>query len=212
MKLGNKTNSLVGVAISASLLPPAVNAGLFLAYAASGQSFIADEDYGEFTRSKMCEFGLVSFLLTIVNIICIYFSAIGMFKIKEVAPIPNKAELWKSFIPEVKKQKTIKNDAEGQKLQRMMVEVLSMQRQGMAAADMELELNERYPNISPEVRAVLRQNINYDYGQTVTEHLMAQKRKSYINAGPMIQNVEMQEVKFSLLDEEITIGSLDCNG
>ena len=35
--LGNNTSSLVGVAISASLLPPAVNAGMCWAYAAVGE-------------------------------------------------------------------------------------------------------------------------------------------------------------------------------
>ncbi|KNC76197.1 hypothetical protein SARC_11291 [Sphaeroforma arctica JP610] len=42
--------------------------------------------------------GTYSFLLTIVNIICIYLMGLLMFKIKEVAPIPGKTDFWKSAV------------------------------------------------------------------------------------------------------------------
>lgn len=42
--LSNNANSLVGVAISASLLPPAINSGMLWAYAAFAPSFTTKED------------------------------------------------------------------------------------------------------------------------------------------------------------------------
>eukprot|EP01135_Chromosphaera_perkinsii_P005650 Nk52_evm21s356 gene=Nk52_evmTU21s356 len=88
--LGNNTGSLVGVAISASLLPPAVNAGINWAYAVVGPA------WSSYTvnQSHFAEIGALSFALTAVNIVCIYFSALAMFKLKEVAPIPGKSKFW----------------------------------------------------------------------------------------------------------------------
>lgn len=90
--LGNNTNSLVGVAISASLLPPAVNCGMLMIYAI----FVRSWDYfGQ---------GIISLLLTIVNILFIFLAAILMFKIKEVAPIPNKTDFWKYYVSDVRRK------------------------------------------------------------------------------------------------------------
>jgi len=81
--LDDQTSSLVGVAISASLLPPAVNCGvIWVAYgyykseilkegeALSGQDFFTS--------------GLVSLGLTVANIILIWVSSMLMFRLKEV--------------------------------------------------------------------------------------------------------------------------------
>eukprot|EP01134_Creolimax_fragrantissima_P002258 CFRG2258T1 len=94
--LGNNTSSLVGVAISASLLPPAVNAGIFWAYAIVGP-FIADIS-SPVDGAEMAQKGAWSFLLTVINILCIYLMGLLMFKIKEVAPIPGKTDFWKSAV------------------------------------------------------------------------------------------------------------------
>jgi uncharacterized hydrophobic protein (TIGR00271 family) len=94
--LGNNTSSLVGVAISASLLPPAVNCGIAFAYAAVGFHLdrgVADDDAYDSAYSYV-NMGGVSLALTIVNIGAIYFSGLLMFRIKEVAPIKNKAAFW----------------------------------------------------------------------------------------------------------------------
>ena len=61
--LGNNTSSLVGVAISASLLPPAVNTGMCIAY-----YFISLDD-PELSTEELGEIGGISFLLTLINII-----------------------------------------------------------------------------------------------------------------------------------------------
>ena len=78
--LGNNTASLVGVAISASLLPPAVNSGICFAHGilirAGAVSYPNSDDY------SFGQIGGISFLLTVVNIVCIWISGIVMFKIK----------------------------------------------------------------------------------------------------------------------------------
>ena len=79
--LGNNTASLVGVAISASLLPPAVNSGICWAHAvlirAGAVSYANTADF------NFAQIGGISFLLTVVNIVCIWIAGMGMFAIKE---------------------------------------------------------------------------------------------------------------------------------
>eukprot|EP00123_Amoebidium_parasiticum_P000861 comp11769_c0_seq1/m.6369 comp11769_c0_seq1/g.6369 ORF comp11769_c0_seq1/g.6369 comp11769_c0_seq1/m.6369 type:complete len:524 (-) comp11769_c0_seq1:13-1584(-) len=91
--LGSNVTGLVGVAISASLLPPAVNCGMMWAYAIVGP-YLDDT----LTGSELFQQGGWSFFLTVVNIICIFFSGIAIFKIKEIAPIPGKTEFWKTEV------------------------------------------------------------------------------------------------------------------
>jgi uncharacterized membrane protein len=94
--LDDQTSSLVGVAISASLLPPAVNAGLLLtAYgyfetnrlgmAAAVQN---DEDkYNSILDLENQHFwkgAAISLGLTVANVILIIVSAMLMFRMKEV--------------------------------------------------------------------------------------------------------------------------------
>ena len=78
--LDEQTSSLVGVAISASLLPPAVNAGMLWAthffYKGEGEAPIG-----------LLQDGLISLVLTIVNIIMIIISSMIMFRLKEVRVI-----------------------------------------------------------------------------------------------------------------------------
>lgn len=75
--LDSQTNSLVGVAISASLLPPAVNAGMLWV--------LGDSRYGDD--------GLISISLTIMNIALIIIASILMFRLKEILPI-EKSIFW----------------------------------------------------------------------------------------------------------------------
>jgi uncharacterized hydrophobic protein (TIGR00271 family) len=102
--LDEQTNSLVGVAISASLLPPAVNAGiLWVAYAfvkggvlaSSAEtpvtpyiSIIDDEEY--YGSKEYRRMGLYSLFLTLANILLIWISGMLMFRMKEVLPIKKK--------------------------------------------------------------------------------------------------------------------------
>lgn len=77
--LDEQTSSLVGVAISASLLPPAVNAGmLWVTY-----FFVDSENYKE--KDKLWLEGIISLALTLVNIVMIILSSMLMFRAKEVS-------------------------------------------------------------------------------------------------------------------------------
>ncbi|KAK9711140.1 protein of unknown function (DUF389), partial [Popillia japonica] len=98
--LSDNISSLVGVAISTSLMPPAVNAGLLWSLASvyyvkgnetTRYSSLTYTDYYSNNRAiELTSLGAVSLCLTFVNIICIYVAGILMFKIKEVAPITSR--------------------------------------------------------------------------------------------------------------------------
>ena len=91
--IGGNTSSLVGVAISASLLPPAVNAGICFMHAILLKAgAVATES--EKSSDEIAFIGGISFALTVVNIICIWVSGIIMFHIKEVSPTENKGAFW----------------------------------------------------------------------------------------------------------------------
>ncbi|CAF3458177.1 unnamed protein product [Rotaria sp. Silwood1] len=115
--LGGNTGSLVGVAISASLLPPAVNCGLLFAYSLLGSSLSSiarvhpsslNDTKKEYNANLTCKKYInndyqplytcnlareaaalagCSLLLTIVNIICIIIMALFILRIKEVVPL-----------------------------------------------------------------------------------------------------------------------------
>ena len=90
--LDQQTASLVGVAISASLLPPAVNAGIiwvFYGYVKSG--IIPGEENTDWLHQ-----GLLSLFLTLANIFLIWIASMLMFRIKEVLPI-NKSVFWEDL-------------------------------------------------------------------------------------------------------------------
>jgi len=91
--LGGNTSSLVGVAISASLLPPAVNAGLCFMQAILLASGAVSNDKGTDAKDYAV-IAAISFALTALNILCIWVAGIIMFKIKEVAPTEQKGAFW----------------------------------------------------------------------------------------------------------------------
>ena len=115
--LGGNAGSLVGVAISASLLPPAVNCGLLWAIAlicyATGEDYLIGYTNNSgltsdaptyvplYSDNKSLEamlLGAASLTLTLVNIICIIVTGIIILKLKEVTPdkIPqNFSNFWK---------------------------------------------------------------------------------------------------------------------
>ena len=75
-------SSLVGVAISAALMPPAVNAALMMTLGAI---------YGSFNIALI---GFGSLALLAMNIILIDLSAIVMFRIKKLTPLANRSATW----------------------------------------------------------------------------------------------------------------------
>lgn len=103
--LDDQTSSLVGVAISASLLPPAVNCGMMLIVALlKHESFAAvsfqyqdthpllghhlDLKYGGYPT--FAQMGIMSLLLTIANVVMVAIGATLMFRLKEVLPVKKK--------------------------------------------------------------------------------------------------------------------------
>ncbi|KDR09915.1 hypothetical protein L798_00352, partial [Zootermopsis nevadensis] len=102
--LQGSAGPLIGVAISASLLPPAVNCGIMwglacivLIYDDVRIPYLKGENYSGPTEAKLTYttmdkypselaiMGIISFCLTLVNIACIFTTAIVVLKIKEVA-------------------------------------------------------------------------------------------------------------------------------
>jgi len=72
---GGGINALVGVAISAALLPPIVNSGLCLSLA----FWFSDDGYNEMGLAYY-HYSLWSFLLFVVNFVLIIILALGVFK------------------------------------------------------------------------------------------------------------------------------------
>jgi hypothetical protein len=77
-------SSLVGVAISAALMPPAVNASLMVVLGALTGSSVG------------VSIGVNSFLLLGMNIILIDIFAIVMFRIKRLTPMADKSATWRA--------------------------------------------------------------------------------------------------------------------
>lgn len=77
--LGENTASLVGVAISAALLPPLVNSGQLLAFAAL--SYVSLDIDSGYSSEELVIMGGYSFVLTMINILCIFVMALLMFKV-----------------------------------------------------------------------------------------------------------------------------------
>jgi len=121
--LGGNAGSLVGVAISASLLPPAVNCGLYWAVSlvqlilssyglTAYHGYHFDEELNQTVsgyehhyssdlavESFVC--GLVSLTLTLINILCIIITGVLILKLKEVTPakVPQKfSHFWRTDV------------------------------------------------------------------------------------------------------------------
>ncbi|TET09544.1 MAG: TIGR00341 family protein [Candidatus Thorarchaeota archaeon] len=75
-------SSLVGVAISAALMPPAVNAALMMMLGAI------------YVNISLIEIGIGSLLLLGMNIILIDLAAIVMFRIKKLTPLADRSATW----------------------------------------------------------------------------------------------------------------------
>uniref|UniRef100_A0A7S1U9S5 DUF389 domain-containing protein n=1 Tax=Phaeomonas parva TaxID=124430 RepID=A0A7S1U9S5_9STRA len=72
-------SSIVGIAIAAALLPPAVNTGICLAYANVGPSVTPDVDIDQVLFNDIA---MGSFTLVLVNVFFIYTAAALVFKLK----------------------------------------------------------------------------------------------------------------------------------
>lgn len=89
--------SLVGVAISISLLPPAVNAGLLWALALLFMIHQDDENiynsvikstiYSKNQAVELAILGTISMAVTVINVVCIYGTGILFLKVNFVSLI-----------------------------------------------------------------------------------------------------------------------------
>lgn len=86
-------SSLVGVAISAALMPPAVNVGMMITLGLVSGSFVG------------IQIGLGSLLLLAMNIILIDVAAIIMFRIKKLGIIEDKSATWNA-VTQFRKRKS----------------------------------------------------------------------------------------------------------
>ncbi|VEU36237.1 unnamed protein product [Pseudo-nitzschia multistriata] len=81
--LDEQTSSLVGVAISASLLPPAINAGMLWTTYFFNEAG-TNEEIGDDAQHRFFREGVISLGLTLANIALIILSSMIMFRVKEV--------------------------------------------------------------------------------------------------------------------------------
>ncbi|XP_033246881.1 uncharacterized protein LOC108165038 [Drosophila miranda] len=107
--LGGNTGSLAGVAISASLLPPAVNAGLLFALALGARVLHRDHEliqtlgkhheYSNNLETELLVCALVSMALALVNVVCIWVTGVIVLLIKEVTPaVQRNQQFWRHDI------------------------------------------------------------------------------------------------------------------
>lgn len=87
---GHNTPCLVGVAISASLLPPAVNSGMFIGFKILTASGAVDMSNSESEEGSIMSYAGWSFALVLINCVLIVVTGIAIFKIKEIAPMEDK--------------------------------------------------------------------------------------------------------------------------
>ncbi|XP_017061252.2 LOW QUALITY PROTEIN: uncharacterized protein LOC108101435 [Drosophila ficusphila] len=104
--LGGNAGSLVGVAISASLLPPAVNAGMLWALAVGAQllpeehpllaSLRRRRSYSAQLSVELVACAAVSMALTLLNVVCVWLRGVLVLRVKEVAPaVRRHQQFWR---------------------------------------------------------------------------------------------------------------------
>jgi uncharacterized protein YxeA len=110
---GNNTSSLVGVAISASLLPPAVNCGVLLASKILQHTSYVDADAQVEVNGTYQDFSdlspLISFCVTLINIVLIYLCSYLMFILKGLG---STSAFWTTHVKNVRKYHQALRDPE----------------------------------------------------------------------------------------------------
>ncbi|XP_041986538.1 uncharacterized protein LOC121738506 isoform X2 [Aricia agestis] len=146
--LQGSAGPLIGIAISASLLPPVVNCGLFWALACiwllypgvkiphiKGEPYSGNSSYEPLYHDYLpIEFavnGIVSCCLTIVNVICIFITAIIFLKIKEVAApytsTPDLRRFWEQDIRVAREANRAQQRGEDDERTELVLEDLSQE-------------------------------------------------------------------------------------
>eukprot|EP00028_Trichosphaerium_sp_Am-I-7-wt_P007716 CAMPEP_0168514182 /NCGR_PEP_ID=MMETSP0405-20121227/3947_1 /TAXON_ID=498012 /ORGANISM="Trichosphaerium sp, Strain Am-I-7 wt" /LENGTH=322 /DNA_ID=CAMNT_0008533239 /DNA_START=77 /DNA_END=1045 /DNA_ORIENTATION=- len=102
---GPYSGALVGIAISAALLPPVVNSGMNLAYGLMAYWLDIDHVSGGQKSRRMAKewlmIAMYSFILFLLNWVCIYLAALLFFKIKQIRPDKHRARRmkWRDLPP-----------------------------------------------------------------------------------------------------------------
>ena len=98
--LDDTMSKLVGVAVSASIIPPAVNSGMLLILAMQNDTewwndftLTFDEEMYDEDTSNYGQLAVMSLLLTAANVLLVTCGATLVFRLKEVLPI-EKEEFW----------------------------------------------------------------------------------------------------------------------
>ncbi|XP_070490390.1 uncharacterized protein [Chironomus tepperi] len=153
--------SLVGVAISASLLPPAVNTGLLWSFSNVNQVFqildikafgsytIEDTKYSQNPAVELLILGALSLFLTITNVICVYLMGYVFLRIKiEVAPLSTEEErqFWKHDIPIARDYNKTINAEDGRRIREQLEDYLNSDTENFQGVAAELLRQDLYPN------------------------------------------------------------------
>lgn len=140
--LGENIGSLVGVAISASLLPPAVNAGvlwalsllclLFGSQDTRYSAVVKTHIYSDNQTLELFTLGCMSMCLTLLNVVCIYVMGVLFLKIKEVAPIVPKdqKQFWKHDIKIARDYNKTLHTLDGMSMSNQLIQELTTMHHG----------------------------------------------------------------------------------
>lgn len=158
--LSENFGSLVGVAISASLLPPAVNTGLLWAYSFIHASFRTSNSdkfsnfvqglkYSDNQSIELLILGCISLCMTLTNVICVYIVGKVLIRIKiEVAPVLSDEErqFWKHDVPIARDYNKTLNAEDGKKLKEELAEFCGRESENFRGVGAELLNQEFYPH------------------------------------------------------------------
>lgn len=157
--LSENFGSLVGVAISASLLPPAVNTGLLWAYSLIHVSFRTSNSdkfskfverlkYSDNQSIELLILGSISLCMTLTNVLCVYIVGKILIRIKiEVAPVNEmQRQFWKHDVPIARDYNKTLNAEDGKKLSEELAEFCGRGNENFRGVGAELLNQEFYAN------------------------------------------------------------------
>lgn len=179
--LGENFGSLVGVAISASLLPPAVNTGLlwsfslvhmiFKDFGPRFKSFVAEKKYSEDQALELLVLGGISLCVTLTNVLCIYVMGYIFLKVKEVAPVSEgQRQFWKHDIKIARDYNKTIHAEEGQKVREELARFHENASENFKGVGAELLKQSHYPHTNTWSPLTLRHNRKEVYNTQTSLH------------------------------------------
>jgi uncharacterized hydrophobic protein (TIGR00271 family) len=158
--LSENFGSLIGTAISASLLPPAVNTGLMWAYSCihlafkTAQSekfsrFVEETKYSDHQSIELLVLGTISLCMTLTNVLCVFIVGKVLIRIKiEVAPVfsDEECQFWKHDVPIARDYNKTLHADDGKKLSEELKDICERERENFRGVGAELLRQEFYPH------------------------------------------------------------------